>query len=52
MAREESKRNMVFFLDNDVELVDKLIGKLKEGKDLKKRYLQMLLSSSVEVNKE
>ena len=35
-----------------IDLVDKLIGKLKEGKALKQRYLQMIMASTVDVDSE
>ena len=34
-----------------IEIIEQLIGKLKEGKYIKKRYLQMILSSSIELKK-
>ncbi len=35
-----------------LDLVDKLIGNLKEGKDIKRNYMQMLLSSNIKLNEE
>ncbi|CDW80270.1 UNKNOWN [Stylonychia lemnae] len=35
-----------------INLIEKLVGKLKEGRDIKKRYMQMILSSSIQLDKE
>jgi hypothetical protein len=32
-------------------MVDKLLGKAKDGSDIKKKYLKMLISSQIDINK-
>eukprot|EP00347_Sterkiella_histriomuscorum_P000737 403374698 len=36
----------------DIDLVNKLMGNLKEGKDLRRKYMKMILSSTVTLNEE
>jgi hypothetical protein len=47
--------NNIFHLNNFADislgLIEKLIGQMKESKYIKKRYLQMILSSTIDLNK-